>query len=144
MHPRVVLLLSLCALAHSSTGCLTAVAAFQPEDIGGPTIVLTTTGTEGKTYERVLSPIDAGDQLFVSEEITSAETGGVHDHCLAQRHEIATGFELARDDAAPEQQDVFHESVEVDRRLELHMRLPCRVRQRKRMLARAEKLGAGP
>ena len=45
---------------------MTAVAAFQPENIGGATIVLSTTGADGRPHERVLSPIDDGGQLFVA------------------------------------------------------------------------------
>ena len=41
MHHRVTANLSLCILAAAHTGCMTAVAAFQPENIGGETIVLT-------------------------------------------------------------------------------------------------------
>jgi hypothetical protein len=37
---------------------MTAVAAFQPENIGGETIVITTTEADGESHERVLSPID--------------------------------------------------------------------------------------
>jgi deazaflavin-dependent oxidoreductase (nitroreductase family) len=53
-------------LAAAHIGCITAVAAFQPENLGGETIVLSTTGSDGKSYERVLSPIDDNGQLFVA------------------------------------------------------------------------------
>ena len=55
-------------VAASHTGCVTAVAAFQPENLGGETIVLSTMGSDGKSYERVLSPIDDNGQLVVSSE----------------------------------------------------------------------------
>jgi hypothetical protein len=66
MQHRSVAILGLCLLADSDTGCMTAFAAFQPEDIGVATIVLTTTDADGKSYERVLSPIDHDGQLFVA------------------------------------------------------------------------------
>ncbi|MEE2665174.1 MAG: nitroreductase/quinone reductase family protein, partial [Myxococcota bacterium] len=47
-------------------GCMTAFAAFQPENLGGPTIVLSTTSADGTPRERVLSPIDDDGQLFVA------------------------------------------------------------------------------
>src|SRR5512134_270307 len=66
MHHRVIANLSLFILAAAHTGCMTAVAAFQPENVGGETIVLTTTGADGESHERVLSPIDRDGQLFVA------------------------------------------------------------------------------
>ncbi len=63
MHHRAIVL-GLCILAAVHTGCMTAVAAFQPE--WGETIVLSTTGADGKSYDRVLSPIDNDGQLFVA------------------------------------------------------------------------------
>jgi hypothetical protein len=45
---------------------MTAFAAFQPENIGGETIVISTTDSDGKTHQRVLSPIDVDGQLFVA------------------------------------------------------------------------------
>jgi hypothetical protein len=42
------------------------VAAFQPENIGVETMVLTTTDADGESRERVLSPIDHGGRLFVA------------------------------------------------------------------------------
>lgn len=66
MHRRAIAVVTLSVLAAAHTGCATAIAAFQPENFGMPTIVLTTTGTDGKPYERVLTPIDDGDRLFVS------------------------------------------------------------------------------
>ncbi len=66
MHHRAIATLSLGILAAAHTGCLTAFAAFQPENIGGPTIVIVTTGADGKSHERVLSPIDDDGQLFVA------------------------------------------------------------------------------
>ena len=49
MHHGSIATLSLLILAAAHTGCMTAVAAFQPENIGGATIVLSTTGTDGKS-----------------------------------------------------------------------------------------------
>ena len=66
MHQRALSALTLCLLAALNTGCITAIGAFQPENIGGETIVLSTTGADGKSYDRVLSPIDADGQLFVA------------------------------------------------------------------------------
>lgn len=63
MHPlsRVVFAL---ILATGQSGCITAVAAFQPEMSGS--IVLTTTDVDGTSYERVLAPIEEDGQLFVA------------------------------------------------------------------------------
>jgi deazaflavin-dependent oxidoreductase (nitroreductase family) len=66
MRHRKIVVLSLFMLAAAHTGCITAFAAFQPENLGGETIVLSTTGSDGKSYERVLSPIDDDGQLFVA------------------------------------------------------------------------------
>jgi hypothetical protein len=66
MHHRAIATLSLCILAVSLTGCMTAFAAFQPENIGGATIVLSTMDADGTPHERVLSPIDDDGQLFVA------------------------------------------------------------------------------
>ena len=44
MYHRAIATLSLCLLVVSQTGCMTAVAAFQPENIGGETIVITKHG----------------------------------------------------------------------------------------------------
>jgi len=66
MHHRAIATLGLCVLAAAHTGCMTAVAAFQPKNIGGPTIVIATTGADGKSHERVLSPIDDDGQLFLA------------------------------------------------------------------------------
>jgi hypothetical protein len=66
MYHRAIATLGLCILAAAHTGCMTAFAAFQPENIGGATIVITTTGADGKSYDRVLSPIDDDGQLVVA------------------------------------------------------------------------------
>jgi hypothetical protein len=67
MYQRAIATLSICVLAAAHTGCVTAiVAAFQPENIGVETMVLTTTDAEGKSHERVLSPIDHDGRLFVA------------------------------------------------------------------------------
>jgi hypothetical protein len=66
MRRRAIAILSLLSLAAAHTGCMTAIAAFQPEDIGGKTIVLTTTDADGESHERVLSPIDYDGRLFVA------------------------------------------------------------------------------
>ena len=66
MYHRAIATLSLCILAAAYTGCMTAFAAFQPENIGGATIVITTTGADGESYDRVLSPIDDDGQLVVA------------------------------------------------------------------------------
>ncbi len=66
MHHRAIATLSPCILAAAHTGCMTAVAAFQPENIGGETIVITTTDADGGSHERVLSLIDYDGRLFVA------------------------------------------------------------------------------
>jgi hypothetical protein len=66
MHNRAIAPLGLCVLAAAHVGCMTAVAAFQPENIGGETIVITTTDADGKSHDRVVSPIDDDGQLFVA------------------------------------------------------------------------------
>ena len=66
MHHRAIATLSLFILAAAHTGCMTAIAAFQSENIGGETIVITTTDAGGESHERVLSPIDYDGRLFVS------------------------------------------------------------------------------
>jgi len=66
MHQRVLANLGLCILAAAHTGCMTAFAAFQPENVGGETIVLTTTDADRESHERVLSPIDYDGRLFVA------------------------------------------------------------------------------
>jgi hypothetical protein len=66
MRSRAIVTLSLCVLALASTGCMTAFAAFQPENVGGETIVLTSTDADGNSYDRVLSPIEQDGQLFVA------------------------------------------------------------------------------
>ena len=66
MYHRAIATLVLCILAAAHTGCMTAFAAFQPENIGGATIVITTTGADGESYDRVLSPIDDDGQLVVA------------------------------------------------------------------------------
>ena len=66
MGQRIIATLGLCILASASTGCMTAFAAFQPENIGGTTIVITTLDAEGNSHERVLSPIDDDGTLFVA------------------------------------------------------------------------------
>jgi len=58
MRYRAITTLTFSLLAAGCIGCMTAFAAFQPENIGGETIVISTTDSDGKTYERVLSPID--------------------------------------------------------------------------------------
>ena len=66
MACRALAVLTLCALAAAHVGCMTAFAAFQPENIGGATIVITTRDAEGNPYDRVLSPIERDGQLFVA------------------------------------------------------------------------------
>jgi hypothetical protein len=66
MDHRPIATLGLCILATAATGCMTAFAAFQPENIGGPTIVISTTDADGASHERVVSPIDDNGQLFVA------------------------------------------------------------------------------
>ncbi len=64
MRRRALPTLALCTLFAAPSGCMTAVAAFQPRI--GNTIVLSTTAADGTTHERVLTPIDHEDGLFVA------------------------------------------------------------------------------
>ena len=66
MRQRIIATLGFCILASAITGCMTAFAAFQPENIGGSTIVITTVDAEGNSHERVLSPIEDDGTLFVA------------------------------------------------------------------------------
>jgi len=66
MVSRATAFLSLSLFTVGPTGCMTAFAAFQPENVGGTTIVITTTDGDGKSYDRVLSPIDDDGQLYVA------------------------------------------------------------------------------
>jgi hypothetical protein len=66
MRKRIIATLGSCILASAITGCMTAFAAFQPENIGGSTIVITTVDAEGNSHERVLSPIEDDGTLFVA------------------------------------------------------------------------------
>ena len=64
MPNRTRVILASILVAALSSGCMTAVAAFQPQM--GDSIVLTSTDAEGNSYDRVLSPIDQGDTLFIA------------------------------------------------------------------------------
>ena len=66
MRYQAITTLTVSLVTAGCIGCMTAFAAFQPENIGGETIVISTTDSDGKTYERVLSPIDVDGQLFVA------------------------------------------------------------------------------
>jgi hypothetical protein len=66
MRHQAIAILSLCAFAITQMGCMTAFAAFQPENIGGTTIVLSSTDADGTSHDRVLSPIDDDGRLFVA------------------------------------------------------------------------------
>lgn len=66
MPGRLVAFLCLALLALSNGACMTAFAAFQPENIGGETIVITTYDEAGEPHERVVTPIDDGGTLVVA------------------------------------------------------------------------------
>ena len=66
MRQRIIATLGLGLLAVAISGCITAFAAFQPENIGGTTIVITTLDAEGIPRDRVLTPIDEDGTLFVA------------------------------------------------------------------------------
>lgn len=66
MRAPATTLVSLGAICILQSGCMTAFAAFQPENIGGETIVITTIDAEGERHDRVLSPIDEEGTLFVA------------------------------------------------------------------------------
>ena len=63
MRHLTIATLTVGILAAGCLGCMTAFAAFQPENVGGETIVISTTGSDGKTPERVVSPIEVDGQL---------------------------------------------------------------------------------
>ena len=64
MRRSVLVGVATALLLGANTGCITAIAAFQPETDG--TIVITTTDAEGEPHDRVLTPIDDEGTLFVS------------------------------------------------------------------------------
>jgi hypothetical protein len=64
MRGRAIAAAGLCVLATANTGCITAIAAFQPEI--GTTMVLATTDADGTSHERRLTPIEQDGQLFVA------------------------------------------------------------------------------
>ncbi len=66
MRSRAIAISILGFFALGQAGCMTAIAAFQPENVGGPTIVITTTDGDGASYDRVLSPIEDDGRLFVA------------------------------------------------------------------------------
>lgn len=66
MRQRIIVTLGLGLLVAATAGCITAFAAFQPENIGGTTIVITTLDAEGIPRDRVLTPIDEDGTLFVA------------------------------------------------------------------------------
>jgi hypothetical protein len=66
MRQAITTTLGLCILATATSGCITAFSAFQPENIGGTTIVMTTFDVDGNPIDRVLSPIDEDGTLFVA------------------------------------------------------------------------------
>jgi hypothetical protein len=66
MRQKIIATLGLFMLASATTGCMTAFAAFQPENIAGGTVVITTLDAEGNAHERVLSPIDDNGTLVVA------------------------------------------------------------------------------
>jgi hypothetical protein len=66
MQSRTIVALGLCLLVFMQSGCMTAFAAVQPENVGGETIVITTTDSAGDPHERVVTPIDFEGQLFVA------------------------------------------------------------------------------
>ena len=66
MAERIVLMIALCAIGSASAGCMTAFAAFQPENIGGRTIVITTFDSDDEAHERVVTPIDDDGRLVVA------------------------------------------------------------------------------
>ena len=66
MRQRKIAIFAFCILAAASTGCMTAFAAFQPENVGGSTIVISTIDAEGISHERVVTPIDDNGSLIVA------------------------------------------------------------------------------
>ncbi len=66
MRKGIIATLGLILVAAVNTGCMTAVAAFQPEGGSGQTLAITTIDAEGNAHERVLSPIDEEGTLFVA------------------------------------------------------------------------------
>ncbi len=66
MRQRIIATFAFCILAAANTGCMTAFAAFQPENVGGSTIVISTIDAEGNSHERVVTPIDDNGTLIVA------------------------------------------------------------------------------
>lgn len=66
MQQRFIVTLGLCALVAANTGCMTAFASFQPENVGGSTIVISTIDAEGNAHNRVVTPIDDDGTLVVA------------------------------------------------------------------------------
>ena len=66
MRHRGIALFTVCVLAAASSGCMTAFSAFQPENLGGETIVITTTDADGEPHDRVVTPLDVDGRLFVA------------------------------------------------------------------------------
>lgn len=64
MRRAAIVTLGLGLVAVASSGCATAVAAFQPRI--GETLVLETTDADGTSHERVLVPIEHDGRLFVA------------------------------------------------------------------------------
>jgi len=66
MRQQMIAPLGFLMFAIANTGCMTAFAAFQPENVGGSTIVISTTDEAGNVHERVVSPIEENGTLFVA------------------------------------------------------------------------------
>ncbi|MEM7411407.1 MAG: nitroreductase/quinone reductase family protein [Myxococcota bacterium] len=66
MRRLTILVLTLGLTLAGPTGCITAVGIFQPENVGGETIVITTFDKNGDPWERVITPIDDGGRLVVA------------------------------------------------------------------------------
>ena len=79
-----------------------------------------------------------GDHIVVAEEVARAEPGAVDHERFVQLHQLPRLRELADDNAPAEVDDVADQSVEIDGRLDAHLRTPVRVPGRKGMLSRPQ------
>ena len=66
MSARKRAALLLAAILPFSAGCITAVAAFQPKNIGVPVLTLTTFDAEGRPSDRVLARLEKDGVLYLS------------------------------------------------------------------------------
>src|SRR5947207_11227066 len=81
-----------------------------------------------------------GHQFLVVEKRVRAEAGTVHDDWLGERHQVAGRVERADDNAAAGLEEIAHQRVKVDGRLDGERQRSGGIFRRERMLARTEQL----